>query len=258
MTIRTRLKLYDYAPAKSSLFVPQNLGSGPPIPSPLFFKEPFSQSPTPNAASGSATPLPDGPFSSTPAWNPSHMLEMDPDSPSNLIFQQPDPDTPNAVIQQLPTDGESNPLLDSRLLGVPLKVTAQGGWLNNKDIVVSIQYVEGRLAFQYKRHKTMTTLKPEWVTPKHPHPTRGKNLLVVIRGDHFGKYVGRIYHRYEGTKVLITLCVVERLAGQQDRLTGEELALEPSHLCICEESEGDKLNALLEPRREDARKIRAK
>ena len=124
--------------------------------------------------------------------------------------------------------------------------------------MVSIQYVEGRLAFQYKCVKT---LNPEWITPKHPHPTRGNALLVVIRGDHCGKYVRRVYHRYEGTsKVLITLRVVERFAEQQDRLTGEELALDPSHLCICEESEGDKkLNALLmEPLREDARKIRAK
>jgi hypothetical protein len=98
------------------------------------------------------------------------------------------------------------------------------------------------------------------VTPKHPNPTRDNGLLVIIKGDHCGKYVRQIHHRYEGEKAVIILAVVNRVAGHVDRLRGEQLELDVSHLCFCQESKKDKgLNrSLVDALQEEARKTRAK
>jgi hypothetical protein len=100
------------------------------------------------------------------------------------------------------------------------------------------------------------------VTPKHPNPTRDNSLLVVIKGDHRGKYVRRIHHRYERGEgsAIIRLAVVNRVAGQVDTLTGEQLEMNASYLCVCEEAMEDKTrnSSLMVALREEARKIRAK
>jgi hypothetical protein len=56
------------------------------------------------------------------------------------------------------------------------------------------------------------------------------------------------------------LAVVHRKTGNMDELTGEELQLDVSHLCVCEASKEDKrLNSsLMLGLWEEARKIRAK
>ena len=78
------------------------------------------------------------------------------------------------------------------------------------------------------------------MTPKHPNPTRDNGLLVVIKGDHCGKFVRRIHHHYKGEEAIVILAVVNRVVGQVDNLAGEQLELGASHLCVCEESKQDK------------------
>jgi len=98
------------------------------------------------------------------------------------------------------------------------------------------------------------------VTPKYPNPKRENGLLVVIKGEHFGKYTRRIYHRFVGEEPIAILAVVNRVAGQVDTLTGDQLEMDMSHLCVCEESIEDRKqnDVMMQPLREDARKKRAK
>ena len=98
------------------------------------------------------------------------------------------------------------------------------------------------------------------MTPKFPNPTRDNGLLVVIKGEHCGKYVRRIHHRYVDEEAIVILSVVTRVAGHVDVLTGEQLELDVSYLCVCEESKEDKTRnrLLMDELREEARKIRAK
>ena len=105
-----------------------------------------------------------------------------------------------------------------------------------------------------------TPLSPDWVTPKCPNPTRDNGLLVVIKGDHCGKYVRRIHHRYEGNKPIVLLRVVSRSDGHADKLEEERLELDVSYLYVCEESKEDKKrnSSLMDTVRQEARKIRAK
>jgi hypothetical protein len=101
-----------------------------------------------------------------------------------------------------------------------------------------------------------------WVSSKSPNPTRDNGLLMVIRGEHCGKYVRRIHHRYhedDGSRqALITLAVVKKVDGAADTLTGEQFELGPDSLCLAVETNEDKkLNAnLMNLLRENARRRR--
>ena len=87
---------------------------------------------------------------------------------------------------------------------------------------------------------------------------------MVIEGEHCGKYVRRIHHRYyeeNGNKrvlVRVILAVVKKVDGAPDILTGERLELGPDSLCLASETkEETKLNAtLMKSLRDDARKRR--
>jgi hypothetical protein len=239
-------KLFAYAPTNDELFIPRNYT--------LCMSQPFHPLPQdlsayinvvlPNATPGNATPMPENPdSSSSPAWNPSHLLP--PDNPPT----------------RLPIQETKHVLLDSRLLDAPLRVVVTGGTYKEKEMTVSIQSASnGKLVIRWKSYNTWIPLDPEWVTPKYPNAKHDNGLMIVISGDHCGKYVRRIYHRYEGEKLTVILGVVKRVAGQVDTLLEERLDLEVSSLCLCMESKEDKsLNkSLMDAVRTEARKIRAK
>ena len=73
---------------------------------------------------------------------------------------------------------------------------------------------------------------------------------MVVKGNHCGKYVRRIHHRYDednGNKqAIILLAVVNKVEGAADTLTGEQFELGPDSLCIAVKMNKDrKLNANL-------------
>jgi hypothetical protein len=193
-------------------------------------------------------------FPVSPAWDPSsHILEYNSDCP----LARPDYQPGSSDCKQ----GENeHPLLDSRLQNAQLRVVVTGGDYNRKELTASVQSVGGQLSIRHKHYNSSKALVPEWVTPKYPNPTRDNGLLIVIKGDHCGKYVRRIHHRYEGEKAIVILAVVNRVAELADSLTEERLELDSSYLCTSEESKEDKkLNcSLMTSLQEEARKTRAK
>ncbi|HEY8734223.1 MAG TPA: hypothetical protein VIL90_06630, partial [Puia sp.] len=189
-------------------------------------------------------------FSSTPAWDPSSRTpEPEP---------EPEPDPPASCSSDLLE--QKHILLDSRLLNVQLRVVVTGAKYTEKELTASVQCIDGRLCIRRPLYKSFEALSPEWVTPKHPNPTRDNGLLVVVKGDHCGQYVRRIHHRYVDGEAVVIVAGVNRAAGQADTLTGERLELDVSSLCVCEESKEDKHRngSLMNDLRENARKIRAK
>jgi hypothetical protein len=201
---------------------------------------------------GYMTPMPEA-SSLTPAWNPDSRLEDQNDySPASASHVSNSGDQHNI----------RHPLLDSRLLSVPLRVIGTSGDINQKELTAHVQSIGGQLGLRRTFYKTSVPLDIESVKPKHPNPTRDNGLLVVIKGDHSGKYVRRIHHRYESKDGIATviLAVVDRVIGHGDHLTGEQLELDASHLCVCEESKDSKeLNrTLMDELREEARKTQAK
>ena len=160
-------------------------------------------------------------------------------------------------------DRPQHPLLDERLVGAQLKVVVNDGEkYKNREVIVSIVKVGGVVSIRHFVFKIAKGLAPTWVSSRSPNPLRDNGLLVVIRGEHCGKYVKRIHHRYQedgGNKqVFILLAVVQKVDGAADSLTGEQLELGPDSLCLAfETSEEKKLNAnLMNSLREIARKRR--
>jgi hypothetical protein len=160
-------------------------------------------------------------------------------------------------------DRPQYPLLDERLVGAQLKVVVNDGeTYKNRDVTVSIAKIDGVVSIRHYVYNTSRGLSPAWVSLKRPNPTRDNGLLVVVEGEHCGKHVRRIHHKYNeengNRQVLIMLAVVERVDGAPDILTGEQLELGPDSLCVASETnEEKKLNAnLMTPLRESARKHR--
>ena len=244
------IKLHEYAPPKSEHFIPRNKTRGPAKSSHLLIHPPsvYSHSHSP----GDTTPLPEpSSVACSPAWDPSSRM---PQPNSDAAESPPSPNPPPNPFDQ------GHILLDLRLLGAQLRVSVTGGKYDHKELTASVRSVGGRLSIQRQVYNSFHDLFPDWVTPKHPNPTRDNGLLVVIKGDHCGKYVRRIHHRYQGNEAIVMLAVVNRVPGHVDLLPGEQLELDASHLCVCEESKEDKwLNrSLMNPLREEARKIWAK
>jgi hypothetical protein len=183
----------------------------------------------------------------TPAWNPPE-----------------EPLATNSQIASKQPDRPQHPLIDERLVGAQLKVVVDDGGetYKNREVAVSIAKVAGVVSIRHQVYNVSKGLAPAWVSPKTPNPTRDNGILIVVKGDHCGKYVRRIHHRYHednGKKqVLISLAVVEKGDGVPDTLTGEQFELGPDSLCIAVETNEDKkLNGnLMNSLRTTARKRR--
>jgi hypothetical protein len=172
-------------------------------------------------------------LSLTPAWDPP---EDQPSSSSWIASKQP--------------DKPQYPLLDEQLIGTQLKVVVNGEHYRKREVVISIVKVDGVVSIQHQVYNASKGLAPSWVSSKNPNLTRNNGLLVVVQGEHCGKYVRRVHHRYHednGKKqVIITLAVVKRVDGAADTLTGEQLELDPDSLCLAfKTTEDKKLNANL-------------
>ena len=176
----------------------------------------------------------------------------------------PPEDQPSATNSQIASkqpDRPQHPLLDERLVGAQLKVVVNDGeTYKNRDVVVLISSIEGVVSIRHDVYNGLRGLAPGWVSSKSPNPTRDNGLLMVIEGEHCGKYVRRVHHRYhkdDGSKqAVIILAVVKKVNGAADTLTGEQLELHPDSLCLAyEAAEDKKLNAnLMNSLRENARK----
>ena len=188
------------------------------------------------------------PSSPTAAWNP----------------PQDQPLATNSPIASKQPERPQHPLLDERLVGANLKVVVDDGGesYKNREVIVSIAMVEGVVSIRHHVYGTSRGLAPAWVSPKSPNPTRDNGLIMVVKGDHCGKYVRRIHHRYHednGNKqALVILAVVKKVDGAADTLTEEQLELGPDSLCLAVETNEERnLNSnLMNSLREIARKRR--
>lgn len=197
--------------------------------------------------------MPDWAPMSTPAWNPSSC------TPQASYNDESTPSGSSSSALRGPTEPEHE-LFDSRLLGIKLKVHVDN---EGKDIVAVVTSTDGRWSIRRPHYNTLRYLAPETVKPKNPHDTCDNGLLIVIKGDHTGKYVRRIHHRYDSSgKAVNTLAVIAKNAegGADDRLTGEQLELTASFLCVANETSDEKKKGtiLMKAIREQARVHRAK
>src|ERR1700678_769405 len=170
---RFRCRLFDFKKPQSKLFVPLNRDH---TEIPIFQRSAPSSSEAPS--SSGMTPMPDWSPSSTPAWDPSSQTPMPTLStpswtaPSSSLTTSHDPApaaaaSSSSIRPALP----QHPLLDSRLLGVQLKVIINGGDFKDKETAVTLELGVEQVIIRHTIYKTSQSLDPTWVSPKHPHPT---------------------------------------------------------------------------------------
>lgn len=232
MNSRTQLKLSKYKQPINNVFHPS---------------EPYlEQRLLPQAStSGGATPLPDF-SSSTPAWDPSSRSPI-PDL-SGFLSPSQTPFSPLAssvastsrVSDSRQPEAQPHFFLNSRLLGATLKVVVNGGEYKDKELDAYLAEANGQLSIRHDHYKSSIPLQPDWVTPKHPCPKREKGLLIVIKGEHYGKYVRRIQHRNENEQAIMILAVIRRETGVADVLSEERLELCSEFLCAVFETKEEK------------------
>ena len=89
---------------------------------------------------------------------------------------------------------------------------------------------------------------------------RDNGLLIVIKGEHCGKYVRWIHHWYQDNIAIIISAIVTRVEGLPDVLTGEQLELEAEDLCVSLETKEEKKQneSIMTALRKQARKTHAK
>jgi hypothetical protein len=213
---------------------------------------------TTTTTTGGQTPMADFGLT-TPAWNLSSR------TPGRDIFGgwTPIPSSSTSSVtlppplSPVPSPLE-HPLLDPRLVGKTVRAAIVGGEHRKKQAPVAIVHNSDKVALRQSWHQVSHFVEPKWVEVKSPNPTRDNGLLIVIKGEHCGKYVRRIHHRYENDdrqSPIMQLAVVDREETGANVLTGEEIELMPEYLVQGFETDDEKqLNAnLMTARRSQAR-----
>jgi hypothetical protein len=169
-----------------------------------------------------------------------------------------------------PMDADNNSMpptssfLDARLCGIKLKVTPESAYIKSKELVVFVREVERKLVVCQLHYNAERHLDAKRLSLKHPSAARDNGLLVVIKGQHCGKLVRRISHRYESDngrkRDIMLLAVVTQREGSADELTGEQLELDVEDLCLGSETLEEKRrnDNLMTAVRQQARKNKAK
>ncbi|THU98462.1 hypothetical protein K435DRAFT_777453 [Dendrothele bispora CBS 962.96] len=148
------------------------------------------------------------------------------------------PALPSENTEQSSNQPNNSWIFHPNLIRKKLVVTAHGGgYLNKKLVVHPIQQEDGRTEIVWDHYNKQHIISPQWVYPRHPNHARDNGLLVVIAGEHTGKYVRRFNHAVSGS---LFVEVVDHSEGKMDQLTGEELCVTAQEVCIAFESSGDR------------------
>jgi hypothetical protein len=163
--------------------------------------------------------------SSTPAWNPSSQ-------------------TPgwNTRATTPPSACPPHILFDARLFGVKVQAKVEGGPGNMTfaSVFVWAELVENQPSIRYSANRKIQTLNSNWVTVLHPNIKQTRGLLIVIKGEHAGKFGLRICHSRHNSQDTALVALINRNKGSPPTLTGVEKHFLSEELAIVEESKEEK------------------
>jgi hypothetical protein len=140
-------------------------------------------------------------------------------------------------------------------MGIGVMAVVNGGKHKKKKLVVHSTMVDRQPRIHHQAYGTTNSLDPEWVSLVEVNVTRYEGLLVVINGEHLGKFGRRIHHGQSGEEKTALVAFVDRVNGAQDTLTGEEQHLLAGCLAMVHEdkAEKDRNELVVESRRKAAR-----
>uniref|UniRef100_A0A8H7XNP3 Chromatin elongation factor SPT5 n=1 Tax=Psilocybe cubensis TaxID=181762 RepID=A0A8H7XNP3_PSICU len=217
--------------------VPQTIASASGTP---MYSEPTA---TPAWDPSSRTPI-GTPQSITPAWDPSSRTP-DPTahSPTSLALSDVSTSVSSSSETNCHTTSSSvceHVLLNPKLVDISLNVVVNGGQFSNKTLVASTVWDANNLVLRCKKYSSWTMVDPAWVTPKYANRIHDNGPLVVIKGEHCGKFVRRIHHEGTSDNPTVLVAVVTRSKDRVDVLTGERFILSTDFLCSVPESKKDR------------------
>jgi len=133
-----------------------------------------------------------------------------------------------------------HPLLQSHLLDIKVQAKLSGGQHKVAKIFISGSMYEGRLRILYTTHKTTYVMDPNWITILHPNVKVTDALLVVLEGEHTGRFALRICQTHCGSKTMALVVIIDHATGMQSNQTGIEVALPAEDLAIVQETKVEK------------------
>jgi hypothetical protein len=92
----------------------------------------------------------------------------------------------------------------------------------------------------YSARNTEYPLEPSWVTVLTPNVRQHKGLLLVVKGEHIGKFGLRICHHIVEEQAMALVAFINRSERSPPMLTGEEVRLYANQLVIVDESKVEK------------------
>lgn len=133
-------------------------------------------------------------------------------------------------------------LLHPKLAEKSVKAFIKQGSSKTKEGSITIDNGNGYCSLRTKKYHISEPVSHDDVTPKHPNPAYDNGLVVVIRGEHVGKYGRRLHHVKKDRVAYMILGIVEVKEGQADRLSGEVVEMASEDMCVVDESKGQKKN----------------
>lgn len=131
-------------------------------------------------------------------------------------------------------------LLHPKLAGATVKAFIAQEASKSKEASITIDDTNGYCYLRTKKYHVWEPISPEKATPKHPNPAYDNGLVIILQGEHVGKYGRRLDHVRRNGVVYMILGVVEVTEGQSDRLTGEVIEMNAKELCLVDESKEQK------------------
>lgn len=135
-----------------------------------------------------------------------------------------------------------------------VKAVVNGGEWQRKNMIVYGALRDGQAKILGKFGKRLSILNPEWISLTLPDVTRHEGLLIIIKGENFGRFARRIHHGMAGSEKTALVAIVNRIEGQRDSME-KEVHLTADYLAIVDETKEEKdfHSSVLDARRKIAR-----
>ena len=174
---------------------------------------------------GNTTPMPTS-HSTSPAWDPTSrtLLGIDlSETPRPISLHQYSSTPENIASTSAVSVTYNHVLLKDVLVDKPMLARLNGGKYKDKEHSIIVVHTNRQLSICQDKYRTSYSIKPEWVTPTALKATHDNGLLIVIKGEHCGKYVRCLQHRHENGQTYMIVSEVTVANDHVDTLTGRPM-----------------------------------
>ena len=227
---RTRKELYNFQHPKNPIFCP-NPRKLPLRPWIYQFTTETANATNTNIAKGNAIPMLC--LETLLLMSALHFLFLTVAHQSGTTTAQPIIPAPGTVIAE-------HVLFSANLLDVKIQVKVTGGQFKLSKAFVSSTMHEGKQRIIYQANRKIYVLDPTWVTIIHPNIKHTDALLIVLEGEHAGRFALRICHSRSHSEPTALVSIINRVDSSRPSQTGIEVHIPEKYLAIVFETKEEK------------------